>query len=167
MIIAIEGPDRSGKSTLAQLLAHRLKETPVKCILSWGLPKELVPVLSHFEQKQEQLWWELYNPRQLYVCDRHVAVSAPIYDRLFERQCLVDWKRWTMQIHVLYVEVPIAELERRHRATNEQNFPIEHYKQVRELYAEHLLHFRVTYLDGTSPPNVLADNAMLQIARYK
>jgi len=108
-----------------------------------------MPVMHHVEQRQAHLWRYLYDPQRLYVCDRHFSVSAPVYDRLYSRPVL-DISYWLREVFVVYLDVPEAELQRRHKATNDAGGS-EHASRVRQLYHEHIRNFEHARLDGTKP----------------
>lgn len=87
MIIVIEGPDNSGKSTLATTLAKRLKGIYLK--------SEMVPAtqltLSGFHEIA-LIADELYP---FVICDRHPFISETIYSKVLGRgtslEIRMDW----------------------------------------------------------------------------
>jgi len=114
-----------------------------------------MPVMHHVEQRQAHLWRYLYDPGQLYICDRHFSVSAPVYDRLYGRPVL-DVSYWIREVFVVYLDVPEAELQRRHKATADHGGS-QHASRVMQLYREHIRNFEHARLDGTKPISELCE----------
>lgn len=165
MILALEGPDCCGKSTLFAALrkAGKLAATYVSTM---PLSKELMPVMSWVEERQVQLWRALYDPAKLYVCDRTVFTSAPVYDRLFHRPALVPPGEMQGQLLVLYMEVPLEELKRRYAMRGDVYFDAEKYERLLSIYEDVLSHFNVAYLDGTRPVEQLMEDVYSYVGMF-
>jgi thymidylate kinase len=132
VIFALEGPDRCGKTTVFELLRDKLPEA---CFVPpIPLPSQLMPVMSYVEQRQAFIWEALYDPKRIYVCDRHFTVSSYVYDSLFGRPHSVDLTPWIPRVRMIYFLCPVQELKRRHLETGDPHFPISKYEQATELY---------------------------------
>lgn len=155
MLFALEGPDGCGKTTLFQALRQHRALSHCRFVPSVPVPPELRAVMPWAGMRHLQLWEALYDPAETYVCDRFAAVSGPVYDALKVKPTVMDWKRWSTRVHVLYVHVPVEELIKRFRARGD-DFVGEH-ELVRccELYSVVLNEFRVTVLDGMQPVEAL------------
>lgn len=110
-IVAIEGPNLSGKSTLVR----ELMESYPKFALVPGLPlrEELLPVMAAAEERSLALWEALYDPRRVYLCDRHPAVSEAVYSQLNCRKSARISPEWHNRIFLVYLRPSLAELNRR------------------------------------------------------
>ena len=107
MIIVVEGPDNSGKTTLA----HRLA-------------KDLAGVYVKSESKPEQTqtvdlfdtWIRSADSPVLFpyvVCDRHHWISTPIYDLILRRPSRIDMFAATMacsRFHAIYCRPPVSRI---------------------------------------------------------
>src|SRR4051794_15247147 len=120
VIVALEGMDCAGKSTLLEALRPRIRAA--RFVQPLPLPKQLMPVMSWVEERQLALWTALYDSKTLYVCDRHVAVSAPVYDEYFGRPCVCEWRAWTQYVHVVYLAVLLGELHNRYAKRGDERF---------------------------------------------
>lgn len=148
MIISLEGPDRSGKSTLLEPLANALRTPHI--IRKW-VTAEVQPHLPLAETIYLQLFAEMYSPRLTYVCDRSPTVSAQVYSRVFERQCRIDPKPWYAREVIVYVNTPIEELQRRHALTGDDCFPAALYQRVIDTYSRVLVDYTTICVDGRWP----------------
>jgi thymidylate kinase len=155
MIVALEGPDCCGKTTLFRALAGRLPEAVF--VPSLPQSKELFAVMPAVEARQLALWDCLYDPSKLYVCDRHVAVSALVYDALFCRQAPPIADQWFREVRPVYLGVPLDELERRFAGRGDEYVDASMLARTLLLYSEVLKKFRCLRLDGTLPTSMLAD----------
>jgi thymidylate kinase len=154
VIIALEGPDKSGKTTVFHCLqAMRLR---AKFVPSVPIHPDLMPVMHHVERRQADLWSLLYDKSKMYVADRHFAVSAPIYDAIFNRPVL-NVSSWIKELFVVYFDVPIPILEQRYRSVGDALFDAKHYAIAKRLYETAIRQFRYVKLDGTRKPELLAD----------
>lgn len=154
MLVVLEGPDRCGKTTLFNLMRGRLKNFLFLDALP--LPKELMPVMSFVEQRQEAVWKQLYNNRQNYLCDRHFAVSSLVYDEFYKREHLIDSMHWAGQMTVVYLQVPVEELVRRCKDAPDAFMDPSRYEELLAVYDRVLKEFRCVYFDGMQTPEALA-----------
>lgn len=138
-IIAIEGPDKCGKSTLFEqlrdsgLLAAKYVHLP-------SFSKRRMHIASELALRDLELWEALYNPRQLYICDRHVIISDAVYSKLYGRSTLRN-SVLAPHLGVLYIDIVIEELVHRHSVCCEDVQKVDTYPRVKELYTEVLKHF--------------------------
>lgn len=72
MLIAVEGIDGSGKTTLIATLRERLKENVV-CISRPTGPRSLIQMLD------QALWLAQHPPTSILLVDRHPYISEEIY----------------------------------------------------------------------------------------
>lgn len=108
MILAIEGPDASGKSTMLEALRPKLPAAVF--VPSISLPKCLYPFAPEVAKMQAQLWNILYDPTKLYICARWLTISCPVYDDLLNRTADYDFPNWPTI--VIYLR-PTEEVLRR------------------------------------------------------
>lgn len=107
MILVLEGPDGAGKTTLFEQLKPLLpKAVFVPTFRTTNADMAEVERLADF------MWRHLSDPKKLYVCDRHHAVSSLVYGPLYGRQ-LVDYSRWHSEMFVVFLDEPNAVLEER------------------------------------------------------
>lgn len=163
MIFALEGPDCCGKSTLLAALQKRAPH--LRFVPSMRTPKELMPAMSQVEFRQHELWKHLYDPAEKYVCDRFVATSAWVYDRLFGRPNLVPLSAWTDELVMLYIDVPKHELLRRYRARGDDLTSETQISEMLVLYASLSEAVRTLKLVGTKSPQDLAED-VYAVLRY-
>lgn len=160
MILAIEGPDKSGKTTLWNALKGRLPGNP------WFVGQ--LPPADGFwpeaELRQEALWSYLHDPAKLYVCDRFFAVSSPVYDRLFKRRTLIAPELWRPRVLVAYVDVPLAELWRRHSAEPDEYISLQQLLTLTRFYKEAVFKFRWFRVVGSVEEGV--DRVKRAVARW-
>lgn len=160
MIYAVEGPDLAGKSTL---LAELRKRVPAVYVHSMPLTKGLFQHFSDVEARDEALWWALHDPEVDYVCDRHVAVSGPVYDRVHNREEKVQWQRWVPHIHVLYLDIGKSELLRRMERRGDEFFDSSRYDKLLLEYRNHVQCFAHTVLSAADPRLVEKAAAVISI----
>lgn len=162
MIVALEGPDLCGKTTVFNRLV-----VP-DAVMYPGLPMdpELLPHMAAVEARQEAVWQALYDPARLYVCDRHFVVTSLVYSQLYGRQH-PDYSRWIPELRVLYFHVPAGVLLARYRDRGDRIARPEQYSRVLELYGTVLEDFRHVKLAGTEPPEVLAEECARWIRHWR
>jgi len=103
MIIVVEGPDNSGKTTLAHRLAKDLAGVYVK--------HEFKPTETDTIDLYDA-WIRSADSPALFryvVCDRHPWVSAPIYDLILRGSTRIDMFLATMacgRFHAIYCRPP-------------------------------------------------------------
>jgi len=163
VIIALEGPDRCGKTTLFNALKKELRDTAFVPSLPYG--KELLPVMQYMEARAEALWRALYDPSRVYVCDRCFAFSNVVYGALYGREQLCDVSGWLPELRILYIDVPLKELERRYAEVGDDMFDAARYKDVLNLYEKFLPEYEHVRLDGTS--NELVRNAVEAVVCWR
>lgn len=149
MIYCIEGPDLAGKSTLFAEL--RKRRPGLVYVPSMPLTKGLFQHFSDVEARDEALWWALHDPEVDYVTDRHVAISGPVYDRVYKREEKVPWQRWVPHIHVLYLDLPLSKLWQRLRERGDEHFDGAKYASLLQEYEEHLGNFVGTRVQADAP----------------
>lgn len=107
MIIVVEGPDNSGKTTLAHRLAKDLAGVYVK--------SELKPDQTNTVDLFDA-WIRSCDSPALFpyvVCDRHHWVSAPIYDLILRGSSRIDMFLATMscgRFHAIYCRPPHGQI---------------------------------------------------------
>lgn len=130
-IIAIEGADKCGKSTLfAQLLGVMVRPKFIQ-LPSFG--KDRMHIASNLALRDLELWEAFYDPKQLYICDRHVIISDAVYSQLYKRPRLRESPLKT-EISVLYLDIAVKELKHRHSTCKEDVQDSHQYGLVRVLY---------------------------------
>lgn len=143
-IIAIEGPDKCGKSTLfaklrdADLLFARFTDVP-----PYGLRR--MRIASELALRDLELWEALYDPKTLYVCNRHVIISDAVYSALYKRPRLRA-SILAASIGVVYIDVPTDELARRHEECAEDVQGRDDYDRVKRQYRTVLQYFHHTVI---------------------
>lgn len=145
MILAIEGPDCSGKTTLFKALKWMPSYVFVP---SLPFDSELKPVMHIVEKRQAAVWKYLYNKRVSYICDRHFSVSSVVYDILYNRP-VFDASEWEPEVRVIYLSVPLEELQKRYSIRGDKHFKADRYEKCLEIYKDVLKGFRHTVIDGT------------------
>ncbi len=152
MLVTIEGPDLSGKTTLFKRL--QAEGFPAVYVGSSPSTPELLAVMHHIEAKAAFLWDCLYDPSKLYVSDRSVFVTGRVYGAVRGRPYLVDWRKWLPEVFVLYLDVPIDELERRYAVRGDDTVLVEELA-LQKLGYESVLpdyrHLRVPYESDALP----------------
>lgn len=164
MILAIEGPDASGKSTLydaLQLQCPKWTFIPRK-----PATKELLQVMHLWEEQQVLLWSALYNPQLTYVCDRFVMVSGPVYAGLRGQKFALQEHFLREFVHVMYIQLSLDELMKRHALRGDKLFDAKNYAQVLDNYESVVATFgkRVCRLDGELPARELAKTVEAYVA---
>ena len=147
MIIACEGADRSGKTTLLRPLATALQ---AKLITRLETSKETAKCWSYIEPVYLHLLECLYDPSITYVSDRSMTVSAQVYSAVFNRPCLIDPTPWYDRETIVYVDTPIGVLCERCRAENNDVFPEALYERTIAEYERVLRRYTVIRVDGTA-----------------
>ena len=154
MILALEGPDRCGKTSVFKELAKTERGVFVP---SLSFPPELHHVRGLVCSRLAQLWELMYRREELYVCDRSLFVSGPVYAALYGAEFPYNWAKWTDECSVVYFDVPNLMLETRCRTTDEP-FDLEECAELKALYWKYLKAFkRVLVVDGTRSPLDLAE----------
>lgn len=134
MIYVIEGPDCSGKSTLYAALQRHVT---AKFVYIPKLPVYPLEVM----QRELDMWHALYDPRQVYVCDRHVITSNRVYAAYYKRpQLPTSWLESC--IRIVYLKLSAEELVRRHCIRGETVQDPQRYNEVLDLYEQMLTDFQ-------------------------
>lgn len=79
MIIAIEGQDGSGKSTVIEHLKKRFRGAYF--IQFPETPKQYIESIDILEPFVFSLFEQMYEPRSVYITDRFFSVSSRVYSR--------------------------------------------------------------------------------------
>lgn len=103
MIVALEGPDLCGKSTLFDALREVLVAVYVPRL---PLDLALLPHIAAAEARNEALWRALYDPSKLYISDRHFTVTDAVYSRVYGRP-RVDYSFWLPELCIVYLDAPL------------------------------------------------------------
>lgn len=130
MIISIEGPDRAGKTTMWTRLKKRIPSA--RFVPSLPMTKGLFAEVETIERRDLLLWDAVYDPRQLYVCDRSTFVCGPVYAKVFGRTP-PDTERWDRHIRVLYVDTATEVLLDR---WDDEFVSFEKIVEIRETYLQ-------------------------------
>lgn len=146
MLIALEGPDRAGKTTVFNRLR---KLIPAHFVPTMHITPALLACMGDVERRQIELWDALYDSDKLYICDRSVFVSAPVYDRLYGRPVTRFAACWYDRTKVLYFDAPAEVLRERHAATGDKLFDASKYELVQGLYKAVLSRYACTVLNAT------------------
>lgn len=154
MILALEGPDRSGKTSVFEQLKSRVDAV---FIPSLSMPPGVPPGL--LVSKLAELWELLYDEEKLYICDRSLFVSGPVYAAVLGSEYPYEWARWKYRVRVVYFDASDTLLEMRCRATGEP-FDAGELRLVRQQYSEVLKHFQRIDLDGSRPTDELVEEVL-------
>lgn len=154
MILALEGPDRAGKTSVFEALKCRVDAVFVP---SLSLPDGVPPGL--LTSRLAVLWEAMYDPNRLYICDRCLFVSGPVYAALYDEEYTYDWKIWSDHVRVAYIDAPDSVLEARCVATGEP-FDRVRLSYVRQYYASVLGKFKHRKLDGTRSTDELVEEVL-------
>lgn len=103
MLVAVEGPDCAGKTTLWNKLRERIH---AHFVPSLSPSLALMSFAPELELRDLAFWKAVYCENALYVCDRHVSVSSQVYAALYNRKA-PDIGAWRSQAHVLYLRPSI------------------------------------------------------------
>src|SRR5271157_807252 len=109
-IITLEGPDRCGKTTAYGWL--KMLGLPVRFV---DTPKLSVEMFEHIEELEALLmafWDAIYDPSQVYICDRSLFFSGQVYAKLYGRKVL-DIAKWKRKVVPIYLHCPIDILRQR------------------------------------------------------
>lgn len=153
MIVSIEGPDKAGKSTLIGELKRRLP--PFVRYFQVQLYPALMPHMSLVAKLSLDHWESMYDPQKIYICDRSVFVSGPVYDAIYGREPL-DISKWLPRVFVVYVKTPIDVLRARYAALGDKLFDSTNYETILIEYEKQLANYRHICVDGTKDPVLLA-----------
>lgn len=150
MLISLEGPDLSGKTTLFHALQVRLPDAVF--VPTLPVTKELFSVMDDFETAVEFLWRRLYSRNTTYVVDRHMTVSSQVYAKFCNRPCRVSaaaLKFWQHETLLFYLDCPVTVLERRFKARGDKLFSSFDYDKLRAIYSEVVRKYNYVRLDAT------------------
>jgi thymidylate kinase len=117
-ILAIEGPDRSGKTTLFNALKMRM---PWARRLKLHTPPELFPYMRLVDERELTLMAAMYDPDVTYIMDRSVFVSGQVYAKN-RGETPVNVAEWRSEVYVAYLDVHTDILLRRHEATADTQY---------------------------------------------
>lgn len=160
MIVAIEGPDCAGKSSLFGALKGRIAATFFR--YPAVSRDDFTERITELEERDLYFWEQLYDPGRLYISDRFTAVSSMAYARMYGRRS-VDCKPWVPELRVLYLRVPAvvlqARLARRGDAIQRPDLCSDAVASYNVVVQE----FQHATLDGTLPTEVLAEQSLVLI----
>lgn len=163
MLIALEGPDLSGKTTCFGRLRNNLDGAVFVPSIKSGRRADM----SEVERRQEFLWRCLYDERRLYVCDRHVSVSAQVYAIIKGRKLLFDPQWWFDKVHVVYFDVPYSELEKRYRRRGDDFVAVDEIPMICTHYRKVLSSFKNVSVDACNSDSVVAKHVRQAIERWR
>lgn len=112
MILAIEGPDGSGKSTIFRALRAFDEQTPgyfngkITFVDFPSMGAKLWPFAQQIEDRDVKLFSSLYDASKTYITDRFFATTGPIYARAFDRP-VPNYEVWRPRVHVIYLAAPL------------------------------------------------------------
>lgn len=154
MIIALEGPSRSGKSTIFRYLqstfagVHYIGRVPT--------PKQLLPYMEYVEVIQEGLFRELYQADKVYVTDRNFCVSSMVYAQLNSRPSLIDVKPWLSHLRVIYLDVSVGMLQLRNNESTQPDLQVD-FVRLKQIYEDVLPTFHHVRVNGDARVSEIAD----------
>ncbi len=167
MILAIEGVDGCGKTTLWKKLRETLY-VPVNGHILYPeftpLGPKLFAVIEEVEFRESVLFRSLYERGTHYVFDRFFGVTGPAYALAFGRMQTEEAFRraheWASETVVLYLDAPVEMLRVRLAARGgdpnirDDNLQVlrESYETVLDIVRYHTVH----RLDVTKSPDELA-----------
>ncbi len=147
MIVCIEGPDRSGKTTLLKPLTAALGAISITRLET---SKESAKHWPWIEPVYLHLLEQMYFPSLTYVTDRSMTVSAQVYAAVFNRPVLFDPAPWRSREVIVYVETPLSVLQQRWQEEGgNEVFPVGMYQRTIDEYERVLKDYRVVRVDGT------------------
>lgn len=158
MILAIEGPDRAGKTTLFRALQPLLPDARFV-----PLPSFSISSADDLTRHNLAIWSAVHEDSRLYVCDRSSFVSSQVYERL-RGTVPPDVSAWRDRVAVVYLAASYGELLCRHRATEDYVGMVDA-PRVLELYEAELPKWRCLRLDATRPTGILAEEAAAWITK--
>ena len=172
MIYALDGPDCCGKSTVFQALrdircssCRPRYPCPQGGLCRRALIDRIAFVPSfpegyECERTNSGLWEALYDPKRLYVSDRHFSITGAVYSKLYGRP-FRDHKRWRSEVVPVYFDVPVEELRRRHAVRGDADFDAELYSDCVDAYMDVLRTFpRWHRVNGTLPVEAICAKIM-------
>lgn len=156
-IVAIEGPDKCGKSTLYEKLKALAWLNPPQFVNPASYGKDRMHMAEVLSVRELEMWEALYDPSRLYVCNRHILITDAVYSEMYNRKKLRDsWLE--MHLFVLYIDVPLEELVRRYKESSEDIQDPRRYQEARTLYWKALSNFQHLVI---SPSHTAGDVQML------
>ena len=139
MLIAIEGPDCSGKTTLFNALRGLLDARFVERL---PLAPELFPHMNAVEARQIALWEALYDDSRTYISDRSCFVTGPVYNSIHSRPDLNFAPHWYQRVVVAYMNTHETAIRKRLGKRGDELFDIGKLKDTIYAYSQHVPKFR-------------------------
>lgn len=139
MLIAIEGPDGSGKTQLARTLQTAFRAS----LLTRSGPTR------NFNQLSDELTWLSQHPsRLLLICDRIRPISELVYGKvlrgfsMLEEDVAYSWVDHFVSI-VIYCRPPLATIQANVEASfpNQMSGVVEHTQQLSDEYDRVMLRY--------------------------
>jgi len=111
MLIAIEGPDGAGKSTVVTHLS-RLLLPSVKIVQFKSTPYAYLESIAVLEPFFFSLFEQMYDPDTIYIFDRFFSISSRVYAEVNRVDfTLGDRDAWVMpELHVILLRTPVPLL---------------------------------------------------------
>lgn len=160
--VCVEGADRSGKTTLFEALS-RSALNPVACVGRYRTPRELLPVMHHFEAAWLGLCDQL-AARGRVLFDRSPTLTPEVYSRVLRRPLLIDPRPYLERQLIVYVETPQEEMVRRFHQNPKALSP-EDYGEVLAAYEDRLQRYpHVLRVSGVLNPSVAALEVLSRVA---
>jgi len=154
-IVSLEGPDKSGKTTLFQALQGRLHATFVPTL---PMTSDILKIVDQVERCFERLWISLYDPSKTYIVDRHMSLTNVVYGRLYGRPVSTHNESfWRRQSVILYLDCPLVTLKQRWTTSPDPLFDMAKYERLVQIYREEVRKYRYIRLDASRPIKELID----------
>lgn len=134
MIIAIEGPDGSGKSTVVTHLSRLLPS--VKILQFRHTPAAYLEYIEDLEPVVFSLFEQMYDPASVYICDRFFSVTSRVYAEGRGGECPIDdFDAWVMpELHIILLKTPLEMLITRFKPDNRPIDAGKHLERLQSFY---------------------------------
>lgn len=151
MIVAIEGPDLSGKTTLFKALQPLLKAAYI------DVPRFTKKIMRSFATQHDDLYMalftQMYDPSKLYIVDRFPPITSQVYDRLHGREVRPLYNESLMIVYVdISLDILLTRLSMRGDELVTESL-LRRYKMMYDYLMTRLPCYRVT----TQTPQEVAD----------
>lgn len=163
MIIALEGPNRSGKSTVFRYLQSTF--AGVRYVGRVPTPVTLLKHMEYVEQMQEGLFRELYQANETYVTDRNFCVSSLVYSEYGSRPSLIDVNSWLSHLRVIYIDVPVSVLQQRNNESTQPDLQVD-FVRLKRIYENVISLFHHVRVDGNRGIGEVANDCRREIGKF-